>query len=89
MAELAKSVINSDFLSASQSPSREFSLMAWRLFAGSDAEWDRAIAQLHNSSPYQTSSWARFREPEAGHPFEWSPPTTQDWCNSCIDVSGG
>jgi hypothetical protein len=64
MAELAKSVINSDFLSASQSPSREFSLMAWRLFADSDAEWDRAIAQLHNSSPYQTSSWARFREPE-------------------------
>jgi hypothetical protein len=64
MAELAKSDVNSDFLSASQSPPREFPLMAWRLFAGSDEEWDRAIAQFHNSSPYQTSAWARFREPE-------------------------
>lgn len=42
--------------------------MTWRLFTGSDSEWDQVTSQLSNPSPYQTHAWARFRSHDG-----WSP----------------
>ncbi|MBI2385616.1 MAG: peptidoglycan bridge formation glycyltransferase FemA/FemB family protein [Elusimicrobia bacterium] len=43
-------------------------MVTWRVFAGSDAEWDAALAALPGANAFQSSAWARHKADSGWRP---------------------